>query len=67
MRMAPHVHHLAQKNVAGVHWMQWIDLRVLGAIEVINIVALDSLVEKWEPQGEDKQRDDEKFPAQGSR
>ena len=29
--------------------MQWIDLGVLGAGQVVNIVALDRLVEKWQP------------------
>jgi len=44
--------------------MKRIDLSVFGAIEVIDIVALYGLVEKRQPQSQDKQRDDQEFPAQ---
>ena len=62
--MAAHIHHLAQENVAGVHGMERIDLSVLGAIEIINVVALYGLIEERESEGQDEQHDDEEFPAQ---
>ena len=52
--MAAHVHGDAQKHVAGVVGMQRIDLRVLGAGEIVDVVALNRLVEK----GQAKQQDD---------
>ena len=62
--MAAHVHHLAQKCVARVGGMQRIDLRVLGRVEIIYIVALDGLIEKGQPQGQDEQDNDKQFPPQ---
>jgi len=47
--------------------MQRINLRVLGAIEIDAIVALDGLIEKRQSQDQDEQRNDEKFPAQVTR
>ena len=44
VRMSAHVDRIAQKHVIGVQGMQRIDLGVLGAIEVVNIVALDGLI-----------------------
>ena len=48
MRMAAHIHHLAKENVAGVQRMQRLNLRVLSAVKIVDIVALDGLVEKKE-------------------
>ena len=67
MRMAAHIHHLAKENVARVHGMQRINLRVLSAIKIDAIVALNGLIEKRESQDQDEQRNDEKFPAQVTR
>jgi hypothetical protein len=47
--------------------MQRIDLRVLSAVEIDAIVALDGLIEKRQSQDQDEQRNDEKFPAQVTR
>jgi hypothetical protein len=47
--------------------MQWIYLGVLGAIEIIDVVALDRLIEKRQSQDQDEQSHNEKFPAQVSR
>ena len=44
--------------------MQRINLRVLSAIKIDAIVALNGLIEKRESQDQDEQRNDEKFPAQ---
>ena len=65
--MTAHIHHLAQENIAGVQGMQRIYLRVLCAVEIVDIVALDGLVKEREPQSYHKEHDDEKFPAQVSR
>jgi len=65
--MAAHIHHLALENVAGVQRMQRVNLRVLGAIEIVDIVALDGLIEKRQSQNQDEERNDQKFPAQVSR
>src|SRR5579871_2366720 len=64
MRMPPHVHDLALKNVLCARGMQRIDLRVLGPIQIVDVVTLDGLVEKRQPQSQHKQSDDEEFPAQ---
>lgn len=64
MRMPAHIHCPAQENIAGVRRMQRIDLRVLRAIEIVDVVALDGLIEEGESQDQDEQCNDEKFPAQ---
>jgi glutamate/tyrosine decarboxylase-like PLP-dependent enzyme len=46
MRMPAHVHHVARKHIARIQGMQRIDLGVFGAVEVIDVVALDWLVKK---------------------
>ena len=67
MGMAAHFHHLAKENVAGVQRMERIDLRMLSAVEIVDIVALNGLIKKRQPQDQDEQRNDEKFPAQVTR
>jgi len=64
MWMPAHVHHLTKKEIACVRGMQRIDLRVLRPVQIVDVVALDRLVEKRQPQSQDQQRDDEEFPAQ---
>ena len=53
MRMAPHVHQVSQEYVANMVGMGRIDLGVLGAGEVVDIVALDGLVQERRPQQQD--------------
>src|SRR5581483_5278042 len=54
--MSAHIHHVAQKHVAGVERMQRIDLGVLRAVEIVDVVALDGLVQERQAQ-QDDQRD----------
>ena len=46
MRMPAHIGQLASEDVAGVLGMQRIDLRVLRAIKIVKIVALNGLMQK---------------------
>ena len=50
MRMAAHVDRYALKEVAGVRGVKRIDLRMLGSVKVIQIVALNGLSEKRQTQ-----------------
>src|SRR5262245_47348236 len=50
MRVAPHVHEISEEYVADVVGMAWIDLGVLGAGQVVDVVALDRLVQEGRPQ-----------------
>lgn len=50
MRMSSHVDQFTEKRVTNMAGMEWIDLSVLGAVEVINVVALNGLVQKWNPE-----------------
>ena len=59
MRMPAHVDHIAQKHVTGVQGMQRVDLGVFGAVEVVDVVALNGLIEKWQPQQDDQRHDGE--------
>ena len=54
--MPAHVDQIALENILGVRRMQRIDLRVLGAVEIIRIVALNRLMEKRQPQADDQQQ-----------
>jgi hypothetical protein len=45
--------------------MQRLDLGVLGFCEIVDIVALNRLIEKRKPQGEYEQRDDQQVPWRG--
>ena len=67
MGMAAHIYHLAKENVARVHGMQRIDLGMLSPVKIVDIVALNGLIEKRQSQDQDEQRNDEKFPAQVTR
>ena len=58
MRVALHRHDLTQEDIAGVVGMQRINLRMLRSRQVINVVALNGLVEKRDAQ-EERNRDDE--------
>ena len=40
---------------------------MLGAVEVVDIVALDGLVEERKPEGQYEKYNDDEFPAQVSR
>ena len=64
MRMPAHVYHLPQKSIARVVGMQRINLRVLRAVKIIRVVALDRLVQKGEAQSENREGDEKKLPAQ---
>ena len=48
--MAFHIDHVSLKHVANVDGMGRVDLGVLGAVEVVDVVALDTLTQKWRPQ-----------------
>ena len=67
MRMAAHIHHLAQENVADVQRMERVDLRVLSAVKIVDIVALNGLIEERKPEGQNEKYNDDEFPAQVSR
>ena len=62
--MSTHVDHLAEKQVARVRGMQRIYLSMLRAIEIVDVVALNGLIQEKQPQGQDEERDDEQFPTQ---
>ena len=64
MGMAAHVDLLAEESVTGVVGMERVDLGVFGAVEIIEIVALDGLVEKGQAHEENEQRNEEELPAQ---
>ncbi len=59
MRMAAHVHELALKHVARVARMRRIDERVLRSIDVVRVVALNSLVQKRQADEEDESEDED--------
>jgi hypothetical protein len=46
--------------------MQRIDLGVFAALQVIEIVALNRLVEKWEPKSENEGEDNDSFNCETS-
>ena len=48
VRMSPHIDHVAKKGVTRVIGVRRIDLRVLRAGKVINVVSLNRLIEKWQ-------------------
>ena len=50
MRVAAHVDQIAERNVVRVIGVQGFDLRVLGAVQVENVVALNGLMEKGNTQ-----------------
>src|ERR1700734_3049504 len=58
VRKAPQIHRIAEKNVADVTGMYRIDLRMLCARQVVNVVALDGLVEKWQADEQHHRHDD---------
>ena len=57
VRMPTHVHHVAEKNITSVVRMQRLNLRVLRAVKIIDIVALNRLVEKRQAQRQHQQDD----------
>src|SRR5579863_3227477 len=64
MRLPAHIHHPAQKWGERVIRMQRLDLGVLGLGEIVHIVALNRLVQKWQPQSQNEQANDDQFAAQ---
>ena len=63
MRVALHANHAPLKRVVSVIGMQRIDLRVLGAVKIVEIVALDGLIEKRRPQRDHRQQHHQNLPA----
>lgn len=59
MRLAAHVDHAAQERSERVVGMQRLDLRVLGFGQIVDVVALNGLVQKRQPQSQNEQRDDD--------
>ena len=59
--MAAHVGEHASEDVARVLRMQRIDLRVLGAIEIVKVVALNGLMQKRKAQRQHQRGDDERL------
>jgi len=52
VRVSPHVHDSAHECITRMRGMQGIDLRVLGSVEIINVVALNRLIQEGEPQSQ---------------
>src|SRR5712692_1334345 len=61
MRMPAHIHQVALKQIARVIRMQRLDLRMLGGVQVISIVALDGLMEERQAQRQ-HDRNDQRNP-----
>ena len=59
--MSLHIDQIAFEHIVNVDGMGRVDLGVLGAGEVINVVALDCLVQKWRPQQQDDCQHEQKF------
>ena len=66
MRMPPHVHHLSHEDVACVVGMQRIQLRVLGARQIIDVVALNRLIQERQPDRQNR-KDNPQTSAQATR
>src|SRR5579863_4000450 len=62
MRLAAHVHHVAAEDIVSVIGMQRVDLRVLRAVEIVKIVALNGLMKKWQAQSQNQNNDNERLP-----
>src|SRR5262245_30865660 len=56
-----HIHLLALKDIAKVQWMERVNLSVLGKGEVIDVVALNGLVEKGCSQQEYNRQREQQF------
>ena len=52
MRMSSHVNQFTQERIANMAGMQRIDLRVFSAVQVVDVVALKGLVQKWKPEAQ---------------
>src|SRR5690242_10138845 len=65
MRMASHIDHIAQEYITRVIGMQRIDLRVLGSGQIVDVIALNGLIEKRKPDQQDN-RDDDREPGRGA-
>src|SRR5712692_8496840 len=61
MRMPAHIHQVALKQIARVIRMQRLDLRMLGGVQVVSIVALDGLMEERQAQRQ-HHRNDQRNP-----
>ena len=55
VRMAPHLDHIAQEDIPRVIRVRRVNLRVLSPVQVINVVALNCLVQKRQTQREYEQ------------
>jgi hypothetical protein len=64
--MTSHVHETALEDVAGVSGMQRIDLGVFGTLQIVEIVALNRLVQKREPESENEGEDNDSFNCETS-
>src|SRR5258708_32327679 len=64
MWMPPHFHDSAHERILRMRGMQGIDLRVLRPVKIVDVVALNRLIQEGKPQNQYEQRNDNKFPAQ---
>ena len=65
--MSLHADHLALKGVGRTIWMCGLDERVLRALQVVDVVALNGLLEKRNADQQDKADDDQQFAAHAGR
>ena len=54
MGLPAHVHQVAKEEIARVSRMEGIDLGVLSAVEIVEIVALNGLMKKWKAERQDE-------------
>ncbi len=59
--MAFHIDQISLEHVANVDGMGRVDLGVLGAGEIVDVVTLDCLVQKWHPQQQDDCQHEQQF------
>ena len=60
MRMPAHVHHVSHEQVADVIGMKRLYLRVLGAREIVDFIALNGLIQKRQTKRKNECRDDQR-------
>ena len=64
--MATHVHQLALINIFRMAGMRRVDESVLGAEEVVNVIALDRLRQKWQAKQKDNPDQKEEMRSQSA-
>ncbi len=62
MRKAAQIHAIADGNVLDVVGIERLDLRVLGCGQVVDVVALNGLIEKWQADEQDNGQDQRERP-----